>query len=1179
MLTALHLVAELEQSIVRGTPVWRDGPHHVYLGFDGEHCHHESTAQAVPSCWSVALDWVLLELDEPAVNIPPIQLTAAAQLKSEWSAFGFPDVHRTGLMVTGHIADPQGRYKYATGAEPADAMQLHCVEAAASTIPGLGGLSGAPCIAGTGDESYAAYGLIRNSMKTAGGLDHPGAVLWACPAAKILEVCGDRLGDSAAPSKAAQQAIRRLRKVHEERNLVLVLGPGTSMLPTMSRLVTELSAEVADIAPPGLLETVRAHCDERAYGRALESLKTELQFNFAASVEEIWADLPGSSVATVQPIMDALVALRHGVKAVLTTNLDPGIARAFQWPHHTTTRYPQDMARRRNYVLYLHGVASEPDSWILGRRKHEKLHQDSNLWVQLSQLFATSTLLFVGWDLDAQPTTGYGKPLVRSFEKIRVNIGDRSHSNYAFYPRRTLSRERLSDLYQSRLRGVPYVGPPFGALETVLAEIGEDPSWPVTETADPPGLDPSIYSFGGAEKVLPGRAIFVPVAPRPQVVRSTAVPEPATPRPDSTPVPPVARPVSKPISSGTSNGDLDPGETKPGETKPGETKPGETKPGETKPGETKPGESDPTDVPTRPTGLPRWVAFTVGGVSIATVIVVAIYLSLIRTPVGTTTVVDAAPLDASPQGLVADAAPPAGPTWSVQLLLPAVSDDTAKDALTQLLKRAFERNSPTQAELLRDARISVIDETSAQEGARPAWSEIGANFLSGKVRVLQPEAERASLASFARRLHAKPFRPDDHDVVILVWPSDADKGWTTIPKALRPRLKKQERNFRLYVLYTALSPALANVRKALAPDAFVYIGAGAGEQDAVAAQLIEAIDATTLDACAEDSKPLACVVQAEANAKELKELNKAVLKSLCSRDKHPLHARACAVLANAEGDEAELLVGCQSGVGAACAELLKLDKKKTTRGKVVKAEMSSCLKSDQIEAFATCEHFESLVSADDVLADRKSQLQALERTCSLLGRGCDKRRKILPRVVSVTVTVPDTPAKPLPSSSRALYAYTRFRKLLLTQSLTRSLRKCWVNASADTSRYLDGREVSMEVGFRNEGIYTVPGPVADPLDACVIRIVTASEAARWQYDASYSWSALLQVKYQVVARRVATATRHSEVRRPKRPARKFQEHLSTADARFDFQERMMPCWAAEPDEMSSLQPVDVTYDV
>lgn len=194
-----------------------------------------------------------------------------------------------------------------------------------------------------------------------------------------------------------------LRARYLEGRLVLVVGMGVSHsggLPDWNGLVRAILGEArADASGSDLpaLARVDAALSRGDLTRALAELQaTMTAAAYGRAVSRALDDGPRD----VPPLARALAGLAPTLHAVVTTNLDRFLERAFAgaWPAYTLPSL--DLGQQRHYVLHLHGRRHERSTWVLTEREGEVLmHDRPELQRFVEGLFRFHSLLFVGYGL------------------------------------------------------------------------------------------------------------------------------------------------------------------------------------------------------------------------------------------------------------------------------------------------------------------------------------------------------------------------------------------------------------------------------------------------------------------------------------------------------------------------------------------------------------------------------------------------------------------------------------------------------------------------------------------------------------------------------------------------------------------------------------------------------------
>ena len=197
-------------------------------------------------------------------------------------------------------------------------------------------------------------------------------------------------------------ALAELRKRFQAGSVVIFAGAGISLaagLPSWTGLARKLRdhhrVKSASIAAR---EEIDALIRERKLIDALTAIEGCLgAAEFGAEVEKSVDDSP---IKTVPEPAKAIAELAPRLRAVLTTNLDRFLERAFAgfWP--TFARATANVVQRQHYILKLHGTREDRSTWVLTRTQYdEAIHADPLLRSAFAALYQSATLLFVGYGL------------------------------------------------------------------------------------------------------------------------------------------------------------------------------------------------------------------------------------------------------------------------------------------------------------------------------------------------------------------------------------------------------------------------------------------------------------------------------------------------------------------------------------------------------------------------------------------------------------------------------------------------------------------------------------------------------------------------------------------------------------------------------------------------------------
>ncbi len=204
--------------------------------------------------------------------------------------------------------------------------------------------------------------------------------------------------------EAGQQTptFRKLAQAYQDGQLVAFVGAGVTRaagLPTGAELVEQVReyARGEEVSESALKEVD----DLKLTGKPIEAL-TQLSCalgrpRFIRIVKELLND----EAREIPPLGKALAALVPNLRAVLTTNLDRLVERAFgsSWVEH---RRPQaELARNRKFILKLHGTLQDSDTWVLTRDQYDQaMYADPRHQPVFRALMLGAPMLFVGFGFD-----------------------------------------------------------------------------------------------------------------------------------------------------------------------------------------------------------------------------------------------------------------------------------------------------------------------------------------------------------------------------------------------------------------------------------------------------------------------------------------------------------------------------------------------------------------------------------------------------------------------------------------------------------------------------------------------------------------------------------------------------------------------------------------------------------
>jgi SIR2-like domain len=198
-------------------------------------------------------------------------------------------------------------------------------------------------------------------------------------------------------------ALLEVREHYRNGDLVLFVGAGVSNaagLPSWAGLVTKL-AERAKTRGAAAREMDEIEKLARG-GRLIDALTAVAvavgELELVSVVKQTLDDR--QLVREVPEIGKAIASLAPRLRAVLTTNLDHLLERAFEGAWPALHRATGTAAQERGVILKLHGTLLDADTWVLTRNQYDRaMYNDSRLADAVASVFRARVLLFVGYGL------------------------------------------------------------------------------------------------------------------------------------------------------------------------------------------------------------------------------------------------------------------------------------------------------------------------------------------------------------------------------------------------------------------------------------------------------------------------------------------------------------------------------------------------------------------------------------------------------------------------------------------------------------------------------------------------------------------------------------------------------------------------------------------------------------
>lgn len=197
------------------------------------------------------------------------------------------------------------------------------------------------------------------------------------------------------------QILQDLRDAYQSENLIIFAGAGISAaagLATWPALAKTLRDRLANERKP--VEVIAEVDDLIKRGQLIDALSAakhalgEHEFNLA--IEKAVDD----SGIPVPDVAKAIAELEPKLRAVVTTNLDRFLERAFGGNWQDLSTPTGDLAQRSHYILKLHGTRIDRCTWVFTREQYDlatfgrPLHRST-----FEALFRAYPILFVGYGL------------------------------------------------------------------------------------------------------------------------------------------------------------------------------------------------------------------------------------------------------------------------------------------------------------------------------------------------------------------------------------------------------------------------------------------------------------------------------------------------------------------------------------------------------------------------------------------------------------------------------------------------------------------------------------------------------------------------------------------------------------------------------------------------------------
>ncbi|MCY0992149.1 SIR2 family protein [Nannocystis sp. ILAH1] len=244
-------------------------------------------------------------------------------------------------------------------------------------------------------------------------------------------------------------------RLHAGR-LVVCAGAGISQsggLPSWAGLIQHLLAEARASVPASAALALDEADDALARGDLIRALGVVQAEMTSAAYGRAVARALDDSRHPVPPLARAIAGLAPTLHAVVTTNFDRFLDRAFTGEWRSFPLPHVDLGQERHYILQLHGTLTDRSSWVLSKREYEDLlHGRPALRRFVEGLFRFHSLLFVGY--------GLGDPdFDHLCEQLRVFARSQAPQHFALMPEGKVSSYERRRLDKAGIEILTYPNP------------------------------------------------------------------------------------------------------------------------------------------------------------------------------------------------------------------------------------------------------------------------------------------------------------------------------------------------------------------------------------------------------------------------------------------------------------------------------------------------------------------------------------------------------------------------------------------------------------------------------------------------------------------------------------------------------------------------------------------------
>jgi len=207
---------------------------------------------------------------------------------------------------------------------------------------------------------------------------------------------------SKAGSAKLSPAFRKLMQAYQNGELIAFVGAGVSRAAGLTTWAGLVEQVIEHAQGYGVSESTLTEVEELTKRGKLIDALTQLEHALGKpTFVGVVKDLLDDKDREIPPLGQALAALAPKLRAVLTTNLDRLLERAFP-PSWVEYHRPQaNLGRERNLILKLHGTLYDANTWILTRDQYDRaMYADPRHQPIFRALMLGAPMLFVGFGLD-----------------------------------------------------------------------------------------------------------------------------------------------------------------------------------------------------------------------------------------------------------------------------------------------------------------------------------------------------------------------------------------------------------------------------------------------------------------------------------------------------------------------------------------------------------------------------------------------------------------------------------------------------------------------------------------------------------------------------------------------------------------------------------------------------------